>query len=161
MTFSSLSLSHFLILYLEIRQKREIQLGHDVQGGSHGQQQLELVVRVLPVTVPAKAPDFEKTLQVEQHGEADFDVVVALVEHVPGAAVVFEAHGGGDHAVGQDDAHDKQAEPGRPEHRLTAVGCQSVVPTFAHLHQTPTTIVPGQNLKEIIYDIFKRTKIHV
>lgn len=129
-----------------------------MQGGSHGQQQLELMVRVLPVAAPAKAPDFEKTLQVEKHGEADFDVVVALIEHVPGAAVVLEVHGGGDNAVGQDDAHDEQAEPGRPEHHLEAVGCQSVVPTFAHLHQTPTTIVPGQNLKENSYAIFKRTK---
>lgn len=114
-----------------------------MQCGSYGEQQLELVVRVLPVTAPTEAPDFEEALQVKQHGEKYLDVVVALVENVPGAAIVLETHGGGDDPVGQDDAHDQQAEPGRPEHHLEAVGRQSIVPTFAHLHQSPTAVVPG------------------
>lgn len=83
-----------------------------MQSGSYGQKQLELVVRMLPVAAPTETPDFEKALEIQQHGEAHLDVVVALVEHVSGPAVVLEVHGGGDHSVGKDDAHDQQAEPG-------------------------------------------------
>ena len=119
-----------------------------MNGGSYGQEQLQLVNGSREVSVEAQAEDFEEYLEIVEDGEADLQPLLMLEEVLAGLLIwsVLEADTSGDDGVGDGDNDNNDVVDGGSEESLAKPGRPTRVPIFVDSHQLPGLVISLQNL---------------
>ena len=119
-----------------------------MNGGSYGQEQLQLVNGSREVSVEAQAEDFEKHLEIVEDGEANLQPLLMLEEVLAGLLIwsVLEADTSGDDGVGDGDNDDDDVVDGGSEESLAKSGRPTCVPILVDSHQLPGLLISLQNL---------------